>query len=740
MNEGTIKRIVFVCSYPPRQCGIATFSHDLLSNLKLLLPEVLFTVCAVNDSKSTSYAYPKEVALQIDQDDEQSYTQAAELINKHAEETIVIVQHEYGVYGGSSGEYLVSLLKALRCPAMVTLHTVIAKPNPKMRSVTKQIIANCDKLITLTDSSCALFASLYPSAKNKVTRIMHGIHPLLYKTPTESKAKYKLENRKVLLTFGLLSRNKGIEYVINALPQIKEQIPDIIYLVVGGTHPGVIRTEGEAYRESLIELVKNLSLKKNVRFVPKFLPLGDILRYIQSADIYIATSLDPQQAVSGTMSYALGSGRSVVATNFAQANEIVRKDVGRVVPIRDSAAIASAVIELFSKPKLLRTMNHAAYSETRSMLWSNTADNYADSLADIAKLRSMDLIRWPILRWNHFETLTDEFGMLQFSDKRKPDYKSGYTLDDNSRALQTVQRTYEVGVLPKDRYDELAKKYLQIMETCLTQSPVANYLEAGTKLPTSQNLKENLNDSMARAFYSLQTIKHIGPKVMRDEATKLLSLLPTDLFRTPYIRTLAQMLLGASFAAQYGDVKMRKIVNDLADTLVQAYDQNSTPGWKWFDKSMTYANGQLCASLIEASRATGSEVYRQIGLKSLDFLCKTCFMGEVYTPIGQDGWRNRDDGSRALFDQQPEDAFSTMQALESAYSLTGDKRYIILATKVFSWFMGNNLVGNRLYDDKNGGCHDGLKPDGVNQNEGAESTISYLNARLIMERLKNVPE
>jgi len=736
MNENTIKRIVFVCSYPPRQCGIATFSYDLLTNLKLLLPEVKFSVCAVNDNPTTTYKYPKEVTLQIEQEEETSYVKAAEAINKHAEETIVIVQHEYGIYGGASGEYIISLLKNLHCPVLMTLHTVVATPNPEMRKVTKQIISSCDQLITLTDGSYKLFKSLYPSAENKLTRIMHGIHPLLYKKPVDSKPQFKLENRKVLLTFGLLSRNKGIEYVINALPNIKQQIPDIIYLVVGGTHPGVIRKEGEAYRDSLAELVKKLSLEDNVRFVPKFLPLQDILRYIQSADIYIATSLDPQQAVSGTLSYALGSGRAVIATNFAQANEIVHKDVGRVVPIRDSEAISAAVIDLFAEPGALRTMNHLAYSETRSMLWSNTADNYAGSLADIAKLRNTELIRWPVINWGHLKTLTDSLGMLQFSVKRRPDYESGYTLDDNSRALQTVQSAFDMGVLDKSLYSELSKKYLHIMEVCLTHYPTVNYLEVNTLLPTGQNLKENLNDSLARAFYSMQTIKYTGLKPVRDKATALLDNIPGDLYQVPYIRTLAQLLLGASFALQNGDVKMRKIVEELANRLVEAFRQNATPAWKWFDSAMTYANGQLCASLLDAARATKSDMYRKVGLESLEFLCDTCFMGDVYAPIGQDGWRQRDDGSRALFDQQPEDAFSTMQALESAFTLTGDKRYVEMARKVFSWFLGNNLVGDRLYDDTSGGCHDGLRSDGVNQNEGAESTLSYLNARLIIERLE----
>lgn len=730
-----IKKVVLIGNYPPRQCGIATFTQDLLLNLQLLLPEVQLAVCAMNESELDTHAYPPEVVLQIDQENKNSYIQAAKIINEHAKETIVIVEHEYGIYGGESGKFLVDLLDSLLCPIIITLHTVVSNPNKEMRLVTEHIIEKCNKLITLTNSSCSLFKSLYPRSINKVISIEHGIHPLLYKTPKESKPKFKLENRKVLLTFGLLSRNKGIEYIISALPQIKIQIPDIIYLIVGGTHPTVIRQEGESYRLELMKLVKNLSLKENVRFVPDYLPVKDILLYIQSADIYIASSLDPDQAVSGTLSYALGSGRAVIATEFAQAKEIVNPKIGRIVPIGNSKAISEAVIELFAKPKRLQTMNRTAYANTRSMLWSNVADDYATCINEVANSYNSKLVRWPNFNWNHLIALTDEFGLLQFAEYTVPKQVSGYTLDDNSRALQVVQYAYELGFLPKTHYDNLSKKYLQVMNVCLSQSLAVNYLASDSRLPTDQNLKEDLSDSMARAFYALQTVKHTGSEAARHMAVDLLNKLPVNPDQVSYIRSMAQMLLGASFAMQNGDNTMSKLVDTLSKKLVESFYKNSTPDWRWFDMSMTYANGQLCSSLIEAARVTSSAEFRKIGLESLEFLSKTCFMGDVYAPIGQGGWRNRDTGSRALFDQQPEDAFSTMQALESAYNLTGNKQYVLQAEKVFSWFMGNNLIGARVYDDNSGGCHDGLTPNGVNQNEGAESTLSYLNARLIMARL-----
>ena len=727
---------MLVGNYPPRQCGISTFTQDLLLSLKLLLPEVKFEVCAVNESVSDTHAYPPEVVFVIDQENESSYVQAAKSINKHASETIVIVQHEYGIYGGKSGDLLIKFLDRLHCPVVTTLHTLTKNPNQDMRKVTEQIIANSDRLVVLTDSSFSLLNKLYPSAHNKSLRIFHGIHPLLYKRSKEIKPQFNLTGRHVLLTFGLLSRNKGIEFIISALPQIAKERPNIIYLVVGATHPVVIRQEGESYRSELMKLVKDLSMEKHVRFVDNYLPVQDILGYLQATDIYVASTLDPQQAVSGTMSYALGAGRAVIATRFAQAKEVISNEVGRIVPMGDSKAISTIANELFSKPKQLQSMNHTAYSQTRSMLWSNVADDYAKCAAQIAREVDMELVQWPEINWRHLENLTDKFGMLQFAYGRVPGLDSGYTLDDNSRALQIVSHAYDMGVLAKRRYDMLSKKYLQIMDKCLSQSPAVNYLSAVTKNATNQNLEEDLSDSMARAYYALQTARYIGSNTSRRLAENLLVRIPIP-DKSPHIKSNAQILLGAAFALNQGDKSKRKLVNKLSKNLIDSFHKSSTKQWRWFDTSMTYANGQLCASLIESARATNSKECRKIGLESLEFLCQSSFMGEVYAPIGQSGWYNRD-GSRALFDQQPEDAFSMIQALDSAYNLTGDRLYIERATKVFSWFMGNNLIGARLYDDQSGGCHDGLTPRGVNINEGAESTISYLGARLIIDRLEGI--
>ena len=703
--------------------------------MRLLLPTVDYSACAVNESEFDTHSYPSVVKFQIDQDDEASYVRAAAKINEHAAGTLVIVQHEYGIYGGDDGEHLIKLLHALKCPVITTLHTIVDRPSQKMRTVTQRIIAHSDKLVVLTDNSLTLLTSLYPEAAAKTVTILHGIHSLLYKEPDATKAAFKLKGRRVLLTFGLLSRNKGIDFVIKSIPAIRKKVPDVMYLVVGSTHPSVLRKEGESYRLELMELVKRLSLKEHVRFVPEFLPLKTILQYLQAADVYMATPLDPSQAVSGTLSYALGAGRAVIATNFSQAKEVVHEGIGRIVPVRDSTAISDAAIELLANPATIAAMNHQAYAETRSMLWSNVADSYIKCLSGVAVKKPKLITRWPAFNWKHLMAMTDSQGLLQFSSYHIPQKSSGYTLDDNSRALQVVEEARAVGVLSEQHYETLSEKYLNVLKLCLAVTPVVNYLSADTVKATKQNLQEDLSDSISRSYYALKTAAYSNSPNIRRSAKSLIKKLPAGLFETSHIRSITQLLLGSVYGLERGDESLQSRVDVLAAKLVEAYHKNSTPDWHWFDHTMTYANGQMCSSLLGAARLSGSAEYKKIGLKTLEFLSSKCFMGEVYAPIGQNGWLSRD-SERALFDQQPEDALSMMQALESAYLLTNDKSYIARAIKVFTWFMGNNLMGIRIYDDQSGGCHDGLTKRGANKNQGAESTLSYLQARLIVERLE----
>lgn len=724
-----IKRVVFVSTYPPRQCGIGTFSNDLLKSLQLLLPNIQFLVYALNQSELDTHAYPVEVIQEIDQDDRDSYIHAAQIINRHAKETLIIMQHEYGIYGGPWGEYIVDFLKTVRSPVITTFHTVLPQPSLSMHRVTQAIIENSHKLVVLTDASFRLVEELYPAAQTKLVRLAHGIHPQVFAKPNQVKRKFKLTGRRVLLTFGLLGPSKGIEYVIRAMKSVVKKFPETLYLVVGGTHPNILRHHGESYRLKLMRLVKELGLQKHVRFVNNFLPTDVILRYLQAADVYIASSLNQEQAVSGTLSYALGAGRAVVATNFTQAEEAVQPKVGRRVPIGDSRALAQAVIALFGTRQTLPAMHRAAYASTRSMLWSNVADNYAEVAAQL----TLRLDRWPEFKLDHLLTLTDRYGLMQFATATAPLRTSGYTLDDNARALHLVSDVVELYPEHTHLCNQLARRYLRVIEICLAHKPPVNYLTASTRRPTLQNLSEDLNDSRARAYQALQAAAK-GSLKLRDSAAKLLGSVPNQLHERQTLRTTAFRLLGVCSAYEGGRPELDSELARLATRLTRAFEQTALSDWAWFEPSLTYANGSLSASLIEAARVTGNKKYRKVGLQSLDWLTSIGFMGEVYVPIGQAGWYSRG-GVRTMFDQQPEDVFAMTQALVGAYKLTSDPKYRKLLKKAFSWFLGNNLLGVRLYDDASGGCHDGLTPNGANVNEGAESTLAYLKARLLIDQV-----
>ncbi len=726
-----MRRIIFIGTYPPRQCGIATFTHDLLKNIQLLEPSTSFGVFAMNQTSSDNQSYPPEVVGKIIQDDRSTYTATAERINQFGRGTLVIIQHEYGIY---QNDYLFAFMQALKCPIITTFHTVIADPVPTIRQVTQKLIKESDCVVTLTDTSRLLLSSLYPEVRPKEARILHGIHPLIFTLSDAAKPALELADRQILLTFGLLSRNKGIEHVIRALPAIVARFPQVLYLIVGGTHPNVLKLEGEAYRQTLTRLVEDLALDHHVRFINRYIPTSELLAYLQATDIYIAPSLDPEQTVSGTLSYALGTGRAVVATEFAQAKEIIDESLGLTVPIGQPIFITQAIIELLNQPQKLQSMHQAAYQATRSMLWSNSADDYLGLATKIIDTRDDLPRRWPDPILDHLETLTDGFGLIQFAKQANPDHQSGYTLDDNCRALQALDWLVRIKPDLIDRANALATIYLRVVRQCLNQKKPANYLAAATYRPTPQNRKESLEDSFARAAYALQTTT-ASPLVVAKTAQQLLKLVP-ERQKTAHLRPIAFRLLAACAAFEQGEATAHARLTRLANQLVAAYHKNGDGDWPWFEPHLTYANALFSASLLEAARLTGDPSYQKIGLQTLEFLCQICFMGPVYVPIGQAGWYVKG-GQRTLFDQQPEDVSAMLLALVSAYQLTDDEVFAQRGSKAFSWFMGNNLLGMRMYDDATGGCHDGLTPRGPNANEGAESTVSYLMARLLMEKLPN---
>jgi len=724
--------IVFLSTYPPRECGIATFTQDLLSYCEKFLGErVQCKVAALNLTPLDTYKYPKEVAWKIDQNSKKAYLQLAKKINDDDMVRGAIVQHEYGIFGGEEGYKVLHFMTHCKKPILVTLHTILPLPSVKMKRVTQEIIRYATVIVVLTRKSKELLEKIYPESIGKVSIIPHGIHPTIFSTQKKYKSKLELNKYTILSTFGLLSRGKGIEYVIKALPAVIKKHSTILYLILGETHPVIRRREGEEYRVELINLVKTLGLKKHVKFYDQYLTLPDLFSFLKATDIYISSSTNPNQAVSGTLSYALGSGRAVISTQFAQSKEIVTSDIGRLVPIQDSASFTGAILDLLSDKQKLKQMHMNAFEKTRSMLWSNVAKQYID-------LFNRTII--PTLKTDHLQRMTDDFGIFQFASNTTPNKQYGYTLDDNARALIAC-----LGFTKQEQTKEIVSLisiYFSYIQKCqLKDGSFINYISFDDKSPTEQNEKENLEDTQGRALWAVSeilTCEFLSAQ-MKDEAKKMFLLALKKCSKLTHLRAQAFAIKAFVFAQSVLPEQREELTGYIikyADSLVHFYEKHSNESWSWFEQHLTYSNGLLAESLITASTIIKNPEYIQIGISALRFLIDKTFSEDGYCPIGNSHWY-RNNLKRSLHDQQPEDPSSMILALMSAYKRTHDEEYKNLAKKCFSWFLGNNSLNTSLYNDVSGGCYDGIQPDKININQGAESLVSYLMARNVINSHKD---
>jgi glycosyltransferase involved in cell wall biosynthesis len=722
--------IIFLSTYPPRECGIATFTQDLFRYCKKTLgPGYRCKVAAFNLSPLDTYKYPPEVAWEIDQNSKKDYLNLATVINNDTSISGVILQHEYGIFGGLDGEKILFFMQNCKKPILVTLHTALPTPSPNMKKVTAKIIELASNVVVLTKSSKEIIEKVYPESRGKIFIIPHGIHPVTFSFQKEFKAKLELKNRIVLSTFGLLSRGKGIEYAINALSSVIKKYPSIIYLILGETHPVIRRNEGEKYRLELAHLVKALGLEKHVKFYDQYLSLSDLLEFLQATDIYISTSINPNQAVSGTLSYALGAGRAVISTKFAQSKEIITPDIGRLVPIKDSPALASALLDLLSDEEKLKQMARNAYDKTRPMLWSNVAKKYTNLLA-------RTII--PPINLQHLYKMTDDVGLFQFALYTIPNKDSGYTLDDNARALIICSRLIEQKY--NEKIQALINIYHAFMKKCQREDgSFINYIGFNDKLPTDQNNREDLEETHARAMWALSEIMNnrVLTAQMRDQSKKMLLLSLNKGSKLTHLRAKAFAIKSFALALDVLPEHQKVLfeyMKKYADSLIDVLKENSIKSWFWFEKDLNYNNAVLSESLFIAGNRLKNSVYTNKGVQSLQFLISKTFSNKMYLPIGHSHWY-KNNKKRSQYDQQPEDPASMILALACAYQNTHNYEYKNLAKKCFSWFLGNNSLHKPLYDEKTGGCYDGLHPDRVNLNQGAESLVSYLMANYTIAAL-----
>lgn len=655
----------------------------------------------------------------------------AKTINDDAQITGVIIQHEYGIFGAQDGQNLLFFMRNCTKPMLVTLHTILPSPTPHMKEITQEIIKLSSSVIVLTKRSKSIIERLYTQSAGKVFIIPHGIHPTTFSGQKVFKKKLNLNRRTILATFGLLSRGKGLEYVLRALPDVIKKHPSVMYLILGETHPMVVRQEGENYRIELLELIQKLHLEKHVAFYDQYLTLTDLLTFLKATDIYISTSVDPNQAVSGTLSYALGTGRAVISTDFAQAKEIVTPAVGRLVPIKNSQAIKHALLELLSDRHTLEKMSSAAYAQTRDMLWDNVGKQYISLLK-----RTIT----PPLKTDHLSRLTDDFGLLQFSTHAIPDKHSGYTLDDNARAL--IVCSWMMTSVPSGKIKKLMDTYLGFLQKCVQpDGSIINYIGYNSKMPTDQNTVEDLEDARARALWALSEVmsNNILHPTMRRKAKILFVKLLKDDYHFTHLRAKAFAIKAIALAydelPEYQSTIHSRIIA-YADSLMLSLKDNSHKSWLWFEDRLHYSNGLLPESLLIAGDLTNTPQYTLKGLKSFEFLINKTFSSDMYRPIGHSKWY-KNKHVRSSYDQQPEDPAAMILALNCAYRITNNNKYKLLAQKCYSWFLGNNTIHRSLYDSESGGCYDGLHPDRVNLNQGAESLVSFLMSSYVINGMQS---
>ncbi len=720
--------IACLSTCPPRECGIATFSRDLVSAYNdLYLPGAEMMMVAIQ-APGAKLRYPKNLLGVIEHNNPESYLAIAKKLNRDKRVKLISIQHEFGIFGGVWGEHVEIFLKELKKPAVITFHTILPEPQGIVLTRMSTLVNLASGFIVMTAKAKEILISDYHFPEAKITVIPHGIHPQLYITPEQGKTNLGFPQTPIISTFGLLSKGKGIEYVISSLPAVINKFPTLKYLVIGKTHPEVKKAEGETYRQSLKDLVTSLNLGNHVEFIDKYFETPELLKYLQATDIYISGSQDPHQAVSGTLSYAMGSGRPVISTKFPQALQDITPDVGALVPFKDPGAFSSTLLWLLADTEQLKSMGQNAYFKTRHMIWPNVAIACAKYFSRFAPELSVPSKNLPPIKLDHIQTLTDKFGILQFAHLHIPDSRSGYTLDDNARALTVAIRYYKK--FPSQKVLTLIKTYLNfISSAAIDQGRFRNYFTIDQQANFSANTRDNMEDANARCLYALMVTAStsILPVALREKAKKLYQPEIRREFLSP--RSAAFYVKGLCSLRQ--TAKTREAITRHCDFLLFRYNQSRGDNWDWFEQVLTYSNALLPEALLLGFLATGNTEYLTVGKKTLDFLIGQTFENGMYNAIGQDGWYKQG-GQRAEFDQQPEDPAAMVQALKTMYTVTKEKKYLNLMHSAFYWFLGDNVLGQFVYDPVTGGCYDGLSKNRTNLNQGAESTLSYLLARLTL--------
>jgi len=743
-----INSVALIGNYVPRQCGIATFTTDLVEALAAEAPDINCSAVVMND-RPEGYPYPERVRFEINQNRLSDYSIASEFINI-SQPDIVCVQHEYGIFGGPAGSHLLKLLGDLRMPVVTTLHTVLKDPTPEYRDVMCKLSDLSDKLVVMSRKASDFLKEIYAVPEENIAFIHHGIPDTPFIDSSFYKDKFGVEGKKVLLTFGLLSQNKGIENVLQALPAVIKKHPDVAYIILGTTHPHVLEAHGDEYRTSLQQLVRKLGIGDQVIFQNRFVELKELCEFLGAADIYVTPYLEEAQITSGTLAYAMGTGKAVISTPYWYAAEMLAEGRGRIVPFKDPDALAEQIIDLLNNDTSRHVIRKKAYTFTREAVWKEVARKYLELFTAVRlerarhprprytyveNIKIITNFELPELKLDHLRTLTDDTGILQHASHTIPARVHGYCTDDNARALMVAAmgRKYQ----PTDGIylESFSNRYLSFLQYAFNDGKgrFRNFMTYSRQWADEVGSE----DAHGRALWGLgKAVAFFDNPGQLAMSTNLFNqaLMAAENFNSP--RAIAFSLVGmhAYLHKFSGDSEVRRVREVLACGLFNQFKNNATKNWPWLENTLNYANGKLSHALLLSGQWMQRSDMIDMGLQSLKWLLSIQTEEGHFVPIGNNGWYEKG-GPKARFDQQPIESNAMIEACVEAFNITRDKTWIDSAVMCFNWFLGNNDLNMLLYDAKTGGCRDGLMADGINQNEGAESTLAWLLSLMTLQKL-----
>lgn len=732
--QNNLLEILFISSYPPRECGIATYTNDLISALKSkYIHSFNLKVCALETAKE-SFSYSSEVVYTLNTENPEDYLTLASEIEVEEKINLVCIQHEFGFFSGLHKYNFMLLIQTITKPIIVAFHTVLPNPDEALKHHIQFIANNCEGLIVMTQHAALLLIHEYDISREKIEIISHGTHLVSQNNKNNLKNSYGFNGKKVLSTFGLLSAGKGIETTIEALPRIINTHPNVIFLIIGKTHPNVVVQEGEIYRNKLENMVIEKQLEKHVLFVNNYLPTPELLEYLQLSDIYLFTSKDPNQAVSGTFAYAMSCGCPTISTPIPHSLEVLHEDTGIIIDFNSPTQLSSSVIHLLNNDQLQAQFSRNALQITSSSAWENSALAHAAIFQK--KLLHINssfplLHRLPEIKLNHVKKMSTSFGIIQFANINQPDLNSGYTLDDNARALIAICMHYKNH--PQLESLQLIKTYLNFIQFCQQEKgDFLNYVDQ-EKYFTHQNYLTNLSDSNGRAIWALGYFISLSEK-LPEAYVKLANEILVKSYQTiaemHSPRAMAFAIKGLYYANTFQKNLVRtKLIKRLAERLLNMYLHESTEEWAWYESYLTYANAVLPEAMLCAHLDTRNELYKEVAETSFTFLTNILFNNQKIKLISNQTWliKGKSAGS---YGEQPIDVCYTILALQKFYELNNKNGYSEKMNMAFNWFMGNNHLNQIIYNPCTGGCYDGIEETQININQGAESTLSYLLSRL----------